>query len=139
MMTTPPHEYIPAGPLEAEPPGSSQRPSVRRDAFAAVLAGVETGAYDEKVIAWLASLDDATCRAMASLLWRCRLAGSPDDAHAGVVQRARDLIGSLSAELSDSLPVAADPAIMQEMQDMIRALSDEELTALRAALRQAHQ
>ena len=139
MMTTPPHEYIPAGPLEAEPPGSFQPPGVRRDALAAVLAGVETGAYDGKVIAWLASLDDAKCRTMASLLWRCRLAGSPDDAHAGIVQRARELIGSLSAELSDSLTETADPEIMQEMQDMIRALSDEELTALLAALRQARQ
>ena len=96
-----------------------------------MLAGVETGAYDEKVVAWLVSLDDATCRTMASLLWRCRLAGTADDARTGIVQLARELI--------DSLSVTADPEIVEEMQDMIRALSDEELAALRAALRQARQ
>ena len=42
--------------------------------IAAVLDGVETGDYDNEVIAWLANLDDTTCRVVTSLMWRCRQA-----------------------------------------------------------------
>jgi hypothetical protein len=49
---------------------------VRQEAFAAVLEGVETGAYDLRIITWLTGWDDPTCRTIASLLWRCRLAGA---------------------------------------------------------------
>ena len=38
--------------------------------------GVETGAYDRRIVAWLTGWDDSTCRAVASLMWRCRLAGA---------------------------------------------------------------
>ena len=48
---------------------------MRQEAFAAVLEGIETGAYDRRIITWLAQWDDTTCRTIASLLWRCRLAG----------------------------------------------------------------
>ena len=48
---------------------------VRQEAFAAVLEGVEAGAYDRRIIAWLGQWDDTTCRTVASLLWRCRLTG----------------------------------------------------------------
>ncbi len=40
-----------------------------------VLEGVDTGAYDRRIAAWLAQLDDSTCRTIASPMWRCRLAG----------------------------------------------------------------
>jgi hypothetical protein len=74
MTVAPPHEYIPAGPLAIEPAGGFQPVAVHRAAFAAVLAGVETGDYDHEVIAWLTHLDDTTCRVVTSLLWRCRQA-----------------------------------------------------------------
>jgi hypothetical protein len=73
---TPPHEYIPAGPAEAAPLGGYRPPEVRQEAFAAVLESVELGAYDHQIIAWLTRLDDTTCRTIASLMWRCRLAGA---------------------------------------------------------------
>ena len=71
----PPHAYIPAGPVEAGPYLGYCTPEGRREAFAAVLDGVEMGAYDRRIIACLAKWDDTTCRTIASLLWRCRLAG----------------------------------------------------------------
>jgi hypothetical protein len=77
-MTTPPHEYIPDGPVEAAPPGGYCPPAIRQQALAAALEGVETGAYDRRTVAWLTQLDDTTCRTIASLLWRCRLAGGAE-------------------------------------------------------------
>ena len=74
MTAIPPHAYIPAGPLKDEPPGGFEPVRVHFAAFAAVLDGVETGDYDNEVIAWLAHVDDATCRTVTSLLWRCRQA-----------------------------------------------------------------
>ena len=74
MTAAPPHEYIPAGPLFTEPPGGFEPAKVHFAAFAAVLDGVETGDYDNEVIAWLANLDDTTCRVVTSLMWRCRQA-----------------------------------------------------------------
>jgi hypothetical protein len=71
----PPHAYTPSGPVEAAPYLGYCPPEVRQEAFAAVLEGVKTGSYDRLIIAWLAQWDDATCRTIASLLWRCRLAG----------------------------------------------------------------
>ena len=71
----PPHAYIPAGPLEAAPYLGYCPPEVRQEAFSAVLEGVETGAYDTQIVNWLTGWDDPTCRTIASLLWRCRLAG----------------------------------------------------------------
>jgi len=47
---------------------------VRQEALTAVLEGVEMGAYDRRIIAWLTQWDDTTCRTIASLMWRCRLA-----------------------------------------------------------------
>ena len=47
-MTPPPHSYIPDGPIEAAPLAGYCRPEIRREAFAAVLEGVELGAYDER-------------------------------------------------------------------------------------------
>ena len=74
-MTTP-HPYVPTGPVEAAPYLGYCPPEVRQEAFCAVLEGVELGAYDERMIAWLAGWDDPTCRTITSLMWRCRLAGA---------------------------------------------------------------
>ena len=71
----PPHAYIPAGPVEAAPYEGYCPPEVRREAFAAVLEGVEMGAYDSGSSNVADRWDDPTCRTIASLLWRCRLAG----------------------------------------------------------------
>ena len=71
-----PHPYIPAGPVETAPCAGYCQPATRQAAFGAVLQGVEIGAYDERLIGWLAGLDDPTCRTIASLMWRCRLAGA---------------------------------------------------------------
>jgi len=73
---TAPHEYIPNGPMETAPYLGYRPPEVRQEAFGAVLDGVETGAYDRRIIAWLTQWDDTTCRTIASLMWRCRLAGA---------------------------------------------------------------
>jgi hypothetical protein len=73
-MTTP-HNYVPAGPVETAPHGYCP-PEIRQKAFAEVLADVQTGAYDRRIIAWLTQWNDPTCRTIASLLWRCRLAGA---------------------------------------------------------------
>lgn len=87
------HDYVPAGPVEAAPLAGYCRPEIRREAFAAVLEGVELGAYDERMIAWLADWDDPTCRTIASLTWRCRLAGAaaaPGSRMAAVGRDERD-------------------------------------------------
>ena len=76
--TTPPHAYVPSGPLEAAPYLGYCPPEVRREAFSAVLEGVETGAYDTQIVNWLTGWDDPTCRTIASLMWRCRLAGGAE-------------------------------------------------------------
>ena len=47
----PPHAYIPAGPVEAAPYLGYCPPQVRHEAFAAALEGVETGAYDCRIVA----------------------------------------------------------------------------------------
>jgi hypothetical protein len=71
-------EYIPTGPLETEPPSSPEPPDFRLDVLFTVLDGVETAPFDDKVLGWVAGLDDATYRTLASLLWRCRRAGPLD-------------------------------------------------------------
>lgn len=73
-----PHSYVPQGPIESAPQMGFQPREVRRDAFAAILGGVELGEYDRRMVAWLTDVgDDPTCRAFASLMWRCRVAGVP--------------------------------------------------------------
>lgn len=72
----PPHGYIPPGPVESAPwAGGYELPETRAEALRAVLAGVALGAYDERILGWLAGIDDPTCRTVASLVWRARLAG----------------------------------------------------------------
>ena len=74
----PPDEYVPPGPLETAPAGGFRQPGEREAAFAAVLDGVPLGAHDRNVLGWLVHLDDQTCRTIASVMWRCRVAGAPD-------------------------------------------------------------
>lgn len=81
MPDQPPHDYIPAGPLDEPPFGGFCPDEVRAAAFAAVLAGVPLGAYDQRMIARTIELeDDNGLRWLMSLLWRCRLAGRAEAA-----------------------------------------------------------
>jgi hypothetical protein len=83
LGAVPPHNYVPQGPIETPPHGGFTPRSVRFDAFAAILNGVELGEYDRRMVAWLIDVgDDTTCRAFASLMWRCRLANVPASAEA---------------------------------------------------------
>lgn len=95
-----PNAYVPPGPLDSAPGGGFQPRQLRRDAFAEVLAGVELGDYDRRMIEWLTGMDDSTCRAFASIMWRCREAGEPRPPTARV--RAELPADSLRA-LADSI------------------------------------
>jgi hypothetical protein len=72
-------EHLSDRPLDAAPAGRPESHDVRLDVLAAVLDGVETAPYDDKVLGWLAEQDDSTYRTVASLLWRCRKAGLPEE------------------------------------------------------------
>jgi hypothetical protein len=74
MALTDPTGYAPLEPLAQAPAGPFTPPSERQDAFAAALAHVELGSYDERIIGWLCALDDDTCRTVVSLIWRARQA-----------------------------------------------------------------
>jgi hypothetical protein len=73
-----PHPYIPPGPVETAPYSGYCQPEIRQAAFAAVLQGIPIGAYDQRMVSWLVGWDDPTCRTFASLMWRCRLAGTAE-------------------------------------------------------------
>ena len=79
----------PLGPLGHEPvsvhvpfvsyPGSQYRhedAEERRTALLAALDGVELGAYDRRIVHWLAGWDVPTAAAVVSLLWRARHAAA---------------------------------------------------------------
>jgi hypothetical protein len=68
--------YAPPGPLDAAPAGPFTPPADRRKALLAVLAGVDLGAYDDRIIGWLCDLDDPTCRTVVSLIRRARAAAA---------------------------------------------------------------
>ena len=65
---------LPAGPLESAPGGFL--PGQERSAIlAGVLDGVELGAWDLRVVGWLAGLDTSTALTIASWIARAREAG----------------------------------------------------------------
>jgi hypothetical protein len=66
-------DCIPAGPLDQDPGGFI--PSAEQEALLLeVLAGVELGAFDRRIIYWLAGCDASTLRPVASLIQRARRA-----------------------------------------------------------------
>jgi hypothetical protein len=65
---------VPAGPLEADPGGFAPQEE-RAAVLAAVLDGVEMGAWDRRVARWLAELDTSTLVTVASWIARSRAAG----------------------------------------------------------------
>jgi hypothetical protein len=65
---------IPAGPIESEPRGfrpDDEQEAILRDALQA--AGVELGAYDDRIVRWLAGWEWSTVAVVAS--WINRAAG----------------------------------------------------------------
>ena len=65
---------LPAGRLESAPGGFVPE-IVRAEVLAGVLAGVELGDWDRRVVGWLAGLDTATALTVASWIARAREAG----------------------------------------------------------------
>jgi hypothetical protein len=66
---------IPAGPIDTEPIGfrpSREQEAILRDLLAA--AGVELGAYDERIVAWLAGWEWSTVAVIASWIVRAATA-----------------------------------------------------------------
>lgn len=49
--------------------------SENREAIAGALVGVELGAWDERIVAWLAGWDGPTVVPVVSWLWRVRRVG----------------------------------------------------------------
>jgi len=67
---------VPAGPVETPPRGLV--PSAEQaEILAAVLGGIELGAWDWRVLEWMAGLDASTVLTVASWIARSRAAGTP--------------------------------------------------------------
>ncbi len=65
---------IPAGPVEAAPRGFVPE-GERAEILAGVLAGVELGEWDWRIVAWMAGWDTCTVLTVASWIDRAREAG----------------------------------------------------------------
>jgi hypothetical protein len=66
---------VPAGPVETPPRGFVSEAG-QAEILAGVLAGIELGAWDRRVAAWLAGLDSCTVLTIASWIGRARSAGA---------------------------------------------------------------
>ena len=65
---------MPAGPVEV-PPAGCVSGAVQAQILAGVLAGIELGAWDQRILGWLAGLDASTVLTVASWIARSRAAG----------------------------------------------------------------
>lgn len=65
---------VPAGPVEV-PPAGCVSGAVQAQILAGVLAGIELGAWDQRILSWLAGLDASTVLTVASWIARSRTAG----------------------------------------------------------------
>ena len=63
------------GPVDT-PPRGFLPPAEQAQILAAVLAGIELGAWDRQIVQWLAGLDACTVLTVASLIARARAAGT---------------------------------------------------------------
>jgi hypothetical protein len=66
---------VPDGPVEVAPRGFAP-PAEQAVVLAGVLAGIELGAWDRRVLEWLAGLDACTVLTVASWIVRAREAGA---------------------------------------------------------------
>ena len=69
-----PDPRVPVGPVEAAPGGFVPR-AEQRQILVEALVGVELGAWDERIVEWLAGWDACTVLTIASLLVRARDSG----------------------------------------------------------------
>ena len=68
-------DYAPMEPLDHQPGGGYVDPQDREAVLREALRGVELGAYDERIVAWMVRLfDDSTMRTVVSLIERARRA-----------------------------------------------------------------
>jgi hypothetical protein len=65
---------IPDAPIETEPSAGLIPTDGHRALFAQVLAGVQLGAYDDRIVEWLAGWDSSTVVTIVSLIHRARVA-----------------------------------------------------------------
>jgi hypothetical protein len=65
---------VPAGPVEVAPRGFVPEAELAQ-ILAGVLAGVELGAWDRRILAWMAGWDACTVLTVASWIARSRAAG----------------------------------------------------------------
>lgn len=65
---------VPDGPVQEPPPGFVPQ-AEQAQILAGVLAGIELGAWDRQIVAWLAGRDSCTVLTVASLIARARAAG----------------------------------------------------------------
>jgi hypothetical protein len=65
---------VPGGPVESAPPEFVPE-AVQAEVLAAVLSGVELGAWDRRILGWLAGWDTGTVLTIASWIARARAAG----------------------------------------------------------------
>jgi len=65
---------VPAGPVEVAPPGCVPE-TEQAEILAGVLAGIELGAWDRRIVAWLAGWDACTVLTIASWIARARESG----------------------------------------------------------------
>ena len=69
---------IPTGPIEHDPGGFLPQP-MQEAMLHEALAGVELGAFDRRILAWLAGWTASEVRTIASLIQRARAAAVRDD------------------------------------------------------------
>ena len=65
---------VPAGPVDRPPAGFVPRAG-QEEILRAVLAGVELGGWDRRIVAWMANWDTCTVLTVASWIGRAREAG----------------------------------------------------------------
>ncbi len=65
---------VPGGPVEVAPRGFVPE-AEQAEILAAALAGVELGAWDRRIVGWLAGWDACTVLTIASWIARSRAAG----------------------------------------------------------------
>lgn len=82
--------FAPIAPLHTQPAGPYVTPGEREEALSDALRGVELGACDELIMAWMVQiLDLSTLRVVVSLIERTRAAGIQEAVDAENALRAR--------------------------------------------------